>query len=159
MEKINDIVHTLGQRLNEKKWMLATAESCTGGLIGHALTNMAGSSGWYTGGIVAYSNEIKMRLLGVAPEILASQGAVSEETVRAMVVGARTLFTCQAAVAVSGIAGPGGGTPAKPVGTVWVAASVPGAQVAEVHHFKEDRLAVKMQSAQEALSLLLRLCR
>ncbi|MFW5486910.1 MAG: CinA family protein [Desulfovibrio sp.] len=159
MKTIQDTVAALGERLLQKKWLLATAESCTGGLIGHCLTNASGSSGWFAGGIISYSNEIKMRLLGVAPETLASQGAVSEETVQAMVSGARTVFTCQAAVAVSGIAGPTGGTPDKPVGTVWMAASVPGAQATELHHFSGDRDAVKMQTAQAALELLLKLCK
>jgi nicotinamide-nucleotide amidase len=158
MKNIRETVEALGQCLLERKWMAATAESCTGGLIGHCLTGVSGSSGWFAGGLISYSNDIKMRLLGVSPETLAQQGAVSEETVRAMVTGAKTLFACQAGVAVSGIAGPTGGTPTKPVGTVWIAACVPGALTTEEHHFDGDRDAVKNQTALAATALLLRLC-
>src|SRR5688572_10254299 len=116
----------LGRALHVRGWRLATAESCTGGWIGKVLTDVPGSSQWFDGGVVAYSNAAKTGLLGVSNDVLAVHGAVSEEAVRAMAEGARSRFSADLAVAVSGIAGPGGGSPDKPVGIVhfaWAAAS------------------------------------
>jgi nicotinamide-nucleotide amidase len=101
--------------------MLATAESCTGGLVAGAITDIAGSSGWFERGFVTYSNRAKIEQLGVDPEIIARHGAVSEETVRAMAQGAMAASGAQWTVAVTGVAGPAGGSPGKPVGTVWFA--------------------------------------
>ena len=111
----------VGALLRERNWMLATAESCTGGYLAHLITTIAGSSEYYKGSVIAYSNDLKTSLLGVNPETLDSAGAVSEETVREMVAGALERLGVDVAVAVSGIAGPGGGTPDKPVGTIWIA--------------------------------------
>ena len=117
----------LSKEINDKFWKenltLATAESCTAGSIASVITAIPGSSRFYKGGIVAYSDEVKTNLLGVNPETLASKGAVSEETVIEMVKGAMKSMNADCAVATSGIAGPTGGTPDKPVGTVWIAAA------------------------------------
>lgn len=112
----------LGELLKERNYMLATAESCTGGNISATITAVPGSSEYYKGSIIAYSNEVKMNLLQVKEQTLIKHGAVSEETVREMVKGAMKSLNTDCAVATSGIAGPSGGTPDKPVGTVWIAA-------------------------------------
>ena len=112
----------VGELLKKKNLTVSTAESCTGGSIAARLTSIAGSSEYFNGGIVAYSNEVKMNLLHVSPETLEVYGAVSEQTVIEMVKGAMKALKTDCAVATSGIAGPGGGTPEKPVGTVWIAA-------------------------------------
>ena len=108
----------LGKRLREREWTLATAESCSGGLIAHRITNVPGSSGYFLGGVVSYSNGAKVRMLDVRPESLDSYGAVSEEVAREMAEGAKNYFGSDVAIAVTGIAGPGGGTAEKPVGLV-----------------------------------------
>jgi nicotinamide-nucleotide amidase len=115
----------LGRALLVRGWRVSTAESCTGGWIAKTLTDVAGSSQWFDGGVVSYSNAAKTDLLGVSPDLLAAHGAVSEQVVRAMATGARDRFRTQLAVAVTGIAGPDGGTPDKPVGTVWFAWAAP----------------------------------
>jgi len=134
---------------------LVTAESCTGGWIAKACTDLPGSSRWFRGGVVAYSNELKAALLGVRPETLASQGAVSEAVVREMAVGALERLGGDVAVAVSGIAGPDGGSPDKPVGTVWLAFAVrhPGRdQVRAVEaRFGGDRERVRRMAVRRAL--------
>lgn len=135
---------------------LATAESCTGGNISHLITEVAGCSDVFRGAVVSYCNEVKQRVLGVPAEVLEANGAVSEPTVRAMAEGVARLLDAGCAVATSGIAGPGGAVSGKPVGTVWIAATVPGLTVAEVCHFDGDRQAVISQASAEALSLLVR---
>jgi len=140
---------------------VATAESCTAGWIAKALTDVPGSSQWFECGYVTYSDAAKMRDLGVAARTLAEFGAVSEETAREMAAGALRVPRVSVALAVTGIAGPDGGTPAKPVGTVWLCAAarrVRGAQtIAELQRFPGDRAAVRRASVQRALELLLRL--
>jgi nicotinamide-nucleotide amidase len=133
---------------------MATAESCTGGWIAKVLTDAAGSSQWFDGGIVAYSNAAKTALLGVSAATLAAHGAVSEETVRAMAEGARERFGAQLAVAVSGIAGPTGGTPDKPVGTVHFGWAAPGRVTAARRVFSGGREAVRRQTVALALERL-----
>lgn len=113
---------TVGELLKKKKLTVSTAESCTGGSIAARFTSIAGSSEYFIGGIVAYSNEVKIEILHVSPDTLKEHGAVSEETVVEMVKGAMKALKTDCAVATSGIAGPGGGTPEKPVGIVWIAA-------------------------------------
>jgi len=140
--------------LKAKHLTLTTAESCTGGLIGQLLTAVPGSSERYLGGVVTYSNELKHRLLGVPEEVLASCGAVSEETALAMVSGACSRLGSDCAVAVTGIAGPGGGTPEKPVGLVYVAAQVKGSAKCLRCLFSGDRETVRERSAAAALNLL-----
>jgi nicotinamide-nucleotide amidase len=134
---------------------LATAESCTGGLICHLITNVAGSSDVLMGGCVVYSNAAKEDLLGVSPIILDDDGAVSEACVLAMADGVRKRFACDFGIAVSGIAGPGGGSEAKPVGTVWLALATEEATQARLFHFSHERLGNKWASAYEALQWLM----
>ena len=117
---IEELVQQLATKLIEKGWMLATAESCTGGMIAAACTDLAGSSQWFDRGFVTYSNEAKTEMLGVPAEMIAKHGAVSEEVVRAMAEGAIRHSRAQVSIAVTGIAGPGGGSVEKPVGTIWV---------------------------------------
>ena len=124
----------VGELLKSKNLSLSTAESCTGGSIAARLTSIAGSSEYFNGSIVAYSNEVKMNLLYVSPETLERHGAVSEETVIEMVKGAMKALKTDCAVATSGIAGPGGGTPEKPVGTVWIAAGYKN----EIRTYKQE---------------------
>ena len=124
----------IGELLKKKKITVSTAESCTGGSIAARLTSIAGSSEYFNGSIVAYSNEVKMNLLYVSPETLERHGAVSEETVIEMVKGAMKALKTDCAVATSGIAGPGGGTPEKPVGTVWIAAGYKN----EIRTYKQE---------------------
>ncbi|MFZ5808624.1 MAG: CinA family protein [Chloroflexota bacterium] len=135
-------------------WSLSLAESCTGGLVSHRVTNIPGSSDYYLGGVNAYTNEIKIRLLGVLPETLATDGAVSEQTVREMALGAQRVFQSDVALSISGIAGPGGGSPQKPVGTVWIGLAVRSDLSATKFHFHGDRVSIKNQSAEMALWLL-----
>lgn len=146
-----DAARRLAAKLIEKGWMLATAESCTGGLIASSLTDLPGSSAWFAGGVVAYANSVKTGLLGVPGAIVEAHGAVSRETVLAMAGGARLKLGTQCALAVSGVAGPTGGTPEKPVGTVWIGLTAGHAIQAALYHFEGDRLAVKRQSAVAAL--------
>jgi len=134
---------------------VATAESLTGGGVAARLTSVAGSSTYVLGGIVVYSNEAKATLLGVPGEILETRGAVSAECARAMAVGARRAFGSEWAVATTGIAGPGGATPRKPVGLVYIAAVGPGFDEVEEHRFAGDRAAVTAASVDAALRLLL----
>ncbi len=140
-----------------KGWLLATAESCTGGLISAACTDLAGSSNWFERGFVSYSNEAKSELLGVDAALIAAHGAVSEEVVRAMVQGAISHSKAQVAVAVTGVAGPTGGSRAKPVGTVWFGFMVDGQLSSEVQHFDGDRAAVRSATVQHALRRLVEL--
>lgn len=137
--------------------MLATAESCTGGMISAACTDLAGSSNWFERGFVTYSNEAKTELLGVDASLIAKHGAVSEEVARAMASGAITRSLAQVAVAVTGVAGPTGGSAAKPVGTVWFGFALPGRLVSEVRHFDGDRAAVRSATVRHALQRLLQL--
>lgn len=136
---------------------MATAESCTGGWIAKVLTDLPGSSAWFAGGIVSYSNDAKTHLLGVPPAIIASDGAVSEATVRAMAESALGQFGVDVCVAVSGIAGPDGGSKAKPVGTVWIAWATPGVTAARQYRFDGDRGAVRLQTVEAALTGILAL--
>lgn len=141
----------------EKGLWLATAESCTGGLIAAACTELAGSSAWFDRGFVTYSNAAKTAMLGVAPALIAQHGAVSEAVVRAMACGALARAQAQVAVAVTGVAGPGGGSDAKPVGTVWLGWALPGQVHAECRHFPGDRAAVRAATVQHALQRLVTL--
>ena len=149
------LVQTLAQALLVRRWMLATAESCTGGLIAAACTDLAGSSDWFERGVVSYSNAAKTDLLGVPPALIAAHGAVSEQVARAMAAGAVAHSRAQAALAVTGIAGPGGGTADKPVGTVWFAWCVNGQISAECQRLTGDRAQVRQQTVAHALQGLL----
>ena len=141
----------------KKGWLLVTAESCTGGLLAATCTDLAGSSAWFERGFVTYSNAAKTELLGVAAQLIESEGAVSEPVVRAMVQAALAHSHAQVAAAVTGVAGPSGGSPAKPVGTVWFGFAVPGQLITETRHFAGDRAAVRAAAVQHALSRLVQL--
>ena len=144
---IENLAIQIGSALKSHGLMLATAESCTGGAVASALTDIAGSSGWFERGFITYSNEAKREMLAVAQDTLMRYGAVSETVVREMVAGALYHSHAQVALAVSGIAGPAGGTPDKPVGTVWFAWGVKGGQcVARLHHLSGNRAEIRMQS-------------
>lgn len=145
--EIQTLTQQLAELLRARGWQLATAESCTGGGIAAALTDLAGSSQWFDRGFVTYSNQAKQDMLGVSAATLDSEGAVSEATVREMVAGALAHSAAQVAVAVSGIAGPSGGSADKPVGTVYLAWQVAGAEpVVRTEHFDGDRAAVREQT-------------
>jgi nicotinamide-nucleotide amidase len=144
----------LGRALHIRGWRLAAAESCTGGWIAKVMTDVPGSSQWFDGGVVAYSNAAKMGLLGVSSDVLAVHGAVSEEAVRAMAEGARSRFAADLAVAVSGIAGPGGGTADKPVGTVHFAWAAAGGITAARRIFAGSRESVRRETVAFALERL-----
>lgn len=145
-----------GRMLQERGWMLATAESCTGGLIGASLTEAAGSSRWFKGGVIAYANGIKVGLLDVAPELLAEHGAVSAEVARAMARGAAARLGCDIAVAVTGIAGPGGGSADKPVGTVYLGLCCNGQLSDQRCHFSGSRRQIQEKTAQTAMDMVRR---
>lgn len=144
----------IGMLLRQKSWKLATAESCTGGLIGHRITDIPGSSDYYLGGVVAYAYEAKVAVLGVSWETLQTYGAVSRETVLEMARGARKLLGADLAVSVSGIAGPGGGLPEKPVGTTWFGISTAQGDWARVYCFPGEREQNKAFSAESALQFV-----
>jgi nicotinamide-nucleotide amidase len=150
-----------GQRLSERSWRVATAESCTAGWLIKALTDVAGSSGWVESGYVVYSNDAKQRDLKVSTVTLRRHGAVSSATVKAMARGALRASGASLTIAISGIAGPGGGTPRKPVGTVWFGSALrqrgvlPGATL---RVFRGDREAIRRQAVAFALRLILQLC-
>ena len=150
-------VDSLARLLLEKKLRLVTAESCTGGLIAAACTDLAGSSAWFERGFVTYSNDAKRELLGVEERLLRRAGAVCEGVARAMVTGALAHSKAQVAVAVTGVAGPTGGSASKPVGTVWFGFAVPGQVVTEKCRFDGDRAAVRAATVRHALTRLLEL--
>jgi nicotinamide-nucleotide amidase len=150
----------LAELLQKKGWLLATAESCTGGMISAACTDLAGSSNWFERGFVSYSNDAKTELLGVDAALIAQHGAVSEAVARAMAAGAISHSKAQVAVAVTGVAGPTGGTRAKPVGTVcfgFALAGSSGPLTSEVCRFDGDRAAVRSATVQHALQRLVAL--
>jgi nicotinamide-nucleotide amidase len=157
--RLLDLARNAGKRLLAAGARLATAESCTGGWIAKVMTDVAGSSGWVECGFVTYSNAAKTRDLGVAGETLRLHGAVSEQTVREMAQGALRVSGAEIAVSVSGIAGPDGGTPDKPVGTVWFAVAVRQGDTVSIsahgEHFPGDREAVRRRSVEYALELVL----
>jgi nicotinamide-nucleotide amidase len=147
----------LAALLLQKKLKLVTAESCTGGLIAAACTDLAGSSDWFERGFVTYSNASKTEMLDVEGQLIASHGAVSEAVARAMAQGALQHSAAQVSLAVTGIAGPSGGSADKPVGTVWLAWGLPSGITSELKHFAGDRAAVRAATVQHALGRLLKL--
>ncbi len=149
------LVEALATALTARGWMMASAESCTGGLIAGACTDRAGSSDWFERGFVTYSNAAKTALLGVPAELIGTHGAVSEPVARAMAAGAVQQAPVQVAVAVTGVAGPGGGSEAKPVGTVWFGWATPKGVDAECIRFDGDRAAVRQATVAHALAGLL----
>jgi nicotinamide-nucleotide amidase len=149
-----DLITALADRLRPRGWRLATAESCTGGMVAAACTDLAGSSDWFDRGFVTYSNAAKSEMLGVDGALIARDGAVSEAVARAMAIGAQREAGVEAAIAVTGVAGPGGGSAAKPVGTVWFAWALPGRVWTECRCFDGDRAAVRQQTRDHALAVL-----
>ncbi len=145
----------LGELLKERGLWLAVAESCTGGLVAHRITNVPGSSAYFLGGVVAYANEIKLSVLGVRPETLEKSGAVSAQTVVEMARGVRRLLGADIGAAITGIAGPGGGSPEKPVGLTWIGICAPDLTRAWHYLWSGERLAVKEQSAEQVLRLVI----
>ena len=154
-DQLEHLAGQLGQQLSQLGAQVTTAESCTGGGIAQAITAIAGSSGWFEAGFVTYSNAQKSQMLGVPEALFAHVGAVSEEVVTAMALGAAKRAGAQFSVAVSGVAGPGGGSAEKPVGTVWLAWAVGDAVSCERHVFTGDRQAVRLQTVQRALEGLI----
>ena len=151
------IMANIAEILQKNGWLMATAESCTGGMIAAACTDLAGSSNWFERGFVSYSNEAKTELLGVDAGLIARHGAVSEAVARAMVQGALARSRAQVAVAVTGVAGPGGGSAAKPVGTVWFGWATPAGIHTELRCFEGGRAAVRAATVQHALQRLVAL--
>ncbi len=156
---LEQLAAKVGETLRDRKWLLVTAESCTGGWVSEAVTSIAGSSAWFDRGFVSYSNQAKQDMLGVKPSTLTQYGAVSEQAAIEMAIGALEHSSAQIAVAVTGIAGPEGGSVEKPVGTVWIAWAGEDFLVkTHGYHFQGDRYSVRLQSTQNALEGLLDLC-
>ena len=157
-EELFQLSEQLGQLLKHKGWMLASAESCTGGWLGEAVTAVAGSSQWYERGFITYTNAAKQEMLGVAAATLVAHGAVSEETVREMAAGALKNSRAQISVSISGVAGPGGGTPKKPVGTVCIGwATTTGNLLSTTCRLGGDRQEVRSRAVAAALRGLIEL--
>lgn len=154
---LNQLAIKTGNRLREERLMLATAESCTGGMVASAITDISGSSQWFERGFVTYSNQAKTEMIGVPAELIERHGAVSEPVARAMAEGALRNSRAQVSLAITGVAGPGGGTPDKPVGMVCFAWSNRLATRVETQHFKGDRAQVRAQAAEHALRGLMAL--
>ena len=158
MSDIPALATALGDALRARGWSVATAESCTGGLVAGAITEVAGSSEWFDRGFVTYSNDAKVALLGVPPALIDQYGAVSEQVARAMAEGALAHSRADAAVAITGIAGPGGATPGKPVGMVCIALVQRGhAATAHTHRYAGTRADVRAASVRDALLGLTRI--
>ncbi|MFT2091684.1 nicotinamide-nucleotide amidase [Paraglaciecola sp. 2405UD69-4] len=155
-DEILRLAALLGQSLADKGWQITCAESCTGGGIGYAITSTQGSSAWFNKGFITYSNEAKQEMLNVTPSTLVTYGAVSSETVKEMAIGAATAAGAKVAVSVSGIAGPDGGSPEKPVGTVWFGFFVAGDTFTERQVFTGDRHNVRIKAVEFALSNVLK---
>ena len=156
MQTQQAVLH-LSHVLLQKQWMLASAESCTGGMVAAACTDLAGSSAWFERGFVTYSNAAKTQQLGVDAALITQHGAVSEAVARAMAQGALLHSKAQVTLAITGVAGPAGGTLDKPVGTVWFAWAMPEGIHSELRHFEGDRAAVRQASALHSLLGLLSL--
>jgi nicotinamide-nucleotide amidase len=154
---VQSLIGLAADLLQKKHWLLATAESCTGGMISAACTDLAGSSTCFERGFVTYSNEAKTELLGVDAALIKKHGAVSEEVARAMAQGALDHSRAQVSIAVTGVAGPTGGSAAKPVGTVWFGFSVGGQVTSEIRRFDGDRAAVRSATVAHAIQRLLEL--
>ena len=152
---MSSVVVELAQRLIALKWMMCTAESCTGGMIAARCTDLAGSSAWFERGFVTYANEAKAQMLGVPLDLITAHGAVSESVARAMALGAIYRSSAQVSVAVTGVAGPSGGSPDKPVGTVWLSWCIQGVVSVQLQHFDGDRSQIRLATTAHALEGLL----
>jgi PncC family amidohydrolase len=156
LDQLRQLSQKLGKQLDEHRLTISLAESCTGGLLASILTDIPGSSHYVTGGVVSYSNEAKMQVLGVSPETLEAHGAVSAETAAEMARGVRTLLQTDLAISVTGIAGPGGGTPEKPVGLVYLHLASSEVEWGEMHVWPYDRIGNKRATVAAGLRLALR---
>lgn len=156
MSDLPSLERQLYDLLTGRRLTLATAESCTGGLVGHLITTVSGSSAYYLGGVIAYSNELKQALLGVPASILETRGAVSRECAEAMAQGIRERTGADIGISTTGIAGPTGATPTKPVGLVYLACATPRGVICEEYRFHGDRLTNIRLAAEAALRLALR---
>ncbi len=156
---MRDSVELLAKELLARGWKLAVAESCTGGGLGARITDTPGSSVYFLGGIIAYDNRVKKDMLGVPEAVFAHSGAVSRPSAEAMAAGCLRCFGADVAVSITGIAGPGGGTPDKPVGLVYIAAATQSSELSEEEHFSGDRASVRHQAVEAALRLALALVR
>jgi len=152
-KNIMEFTVNLGNLLTARKWKIAVAESCTGGMLGSIMTAVPGSSEWFTGGVIAYSNAIKENILGVSAEILKKYGAVSRQAACAMACGVIKLMKTEMAIAITGIAGPTGGTPRKPVGTVWIAVINRLRYKEKKFQFDGEREMVRLSAAAAALQM------
>lgn len=152
---MESLAKQVGQFLLEKGWKLVIAESCTGGGLGEQITSISGSSKWFDRGFITYSNQAKIEMLGVSPQTLEENGAVSEETVLEMAAGALKQSSAQLSIAISGIAGPDGGTPNKPVGTVWIGWATAKNARAEKYLLNGDRQAIRRQAIEISLKGIL----
>ena len=150
-EECSVVVLELAQLLKQRGMVCATAESCTGGMIGSMLTAVPGSSEWYAGGVISYANSVKTGVLGVCEADINKEGAVSSPVVESMAEGACRLTGADVSCSVRGVAGPGGGTPEKPVGTVWIGWCVHGKVCSAIFHFDGSRSSVRRQAAEAAL--------
>ncbi|MDX1601402.1 MAG: CinA family protein [Anaerolineales bacterium] len=154
-DRSHSLEQYVGQRLQGQNWTLATAESCTGGLIGHRITQVPGSSTYFLGGVVSYADKAKIELLGVQPSTLSRVGAVSRDTALEMARGVRQRLAADVGISVTGIAGPSGGSAEKPVGLTWIAIVTPRVERAQRFVFEGDRSANKEAAAAAALEMLL----
>lgn len=152
---MRDSVEPLAKELLARGWKLAVAESCTGGGLGARITDTPGSSAYFLGGIIAYDNRVKKDMLGVPEAVFAESGAVSRPSAEAMAAGCLRCFGADVAVSITGIAGPGGGTPGKPVGLVYIAVATGRGELSEEKHFSGDRASVRRQAVDAALRLAL----
>ena len=149
-----NLLENIGNLLRKKGWTVSVAESCTGGLIGSFLTSIPGSSDYFTGGVIAYSNKIKTDLLSVSPDTLKNFGAVSGETVREMAYGVKKLLKTDVGISSSGIAGPAGGSKNKPVGTVALGVDIPQKIITNIVHLKGDREDIRKLATFQVLEML-----
>ena len=156
-ENIYYLAQTLGNKLLANGWQISCAESCTGGGVGYAITGVPGSSAWFKKGFITYSNDAKHDLLGVTEDTLTQHGAVSAATVEEMAAGAAMQANAEVAIAISGIAGPDGGTPDKPVGTVWFGFYINGHKFSQKQQINGDRQTVRIKAIEFALSNTLKL--
>ena len=152
----NTLIQKLSNLLHERVWTLAVAESCTGGLLGDMITSLSGSSEFFLGGVIAYSNQVKSDLLNVSNELLKKNGAVSTEVALSMARGVGELLMSSVGVAITGIAGPDGGSEEKPVGLVYIAVVTPGREMVERFIFSGNRREIKALAAERAIDLVLR---
>jgi len=156
-QDVDTLIAQLAAQLSEKKLMVATAESCTGGLIAKSLTDLAGSSDWFERGFVTYSNAAKIEMIGVPESVIAEYGAVSEAVANSMASGARHHSAAECSIAVTGVAGPAGGSDEKPIGTVWISVAIKDQVFTQKYLFAGDRDAIRQATMLQAIQNLLQL--